>query len=189
MIRKMMLAGLKVAGGGGGGQVAKVNFTFSGQAATSPGWVNMNFAGTTPVALALNNTAGTTTGWTLTATGSPPNGDGPYTGGQAPIALPNFPIDVLQTEVYTAGDPAVTLCTLSGLNAAKTYTFKFGLYDPFGSTLGNTTIAIGSESHDILPTGVEQDFTTSFSPTSGSIVITVSGSNGILNGLIITESA
>jgi hypothetical protein len=173
------------AGGGGGGQTAKIDFTGDDDATSDPGWNNF-LASLWDTPLNLLSPDGDALGWTIVVTGAAPFGYGPpdYVTGDA-----DFPYDVVISQMAVSG--SALDCAIAGLNPAKTYALKIAIAC---SGSGDVDATAGDETQSGLSAG-NQLAVALFGNTSpdsgGNLAVSVNGTSNYsaINGLIITENS
>lgn len=169
-----------------------VDFGPTATVTTSPTW--NSFTGTaSAVPLALNDTSGVSTGYSITLAGGTVSQDNNNT---APVNQfsPFTPADVTRDFIFATGTRTLTL---SGLDPLLSYDLTFYAYaDRTGTRL--TRFAVGSLSNTVEPAFRETNGTgggvvtlaNNVPDASGNLVITVSSAaatNWILSGLQLTS--
>jgi hypothetical protein len=138
----------------------------------------------------IHNSAGVTTGWTLTPF---IHGSANYYDATGPAwGNADFPDAVINSQYYAQPGGNDFGFVLSGLNPAKTYTVKTISADNAGGD-GIIIVTVQSTSHNtgIEPTNIaiELTFTGIVTDGSGNLTLTVSGSGyPLLNAVIIIEN-
>lgn len=168
-------------------QTVKVSLTQTGNTVSITGWVNFLYdVGT----LALNNTSGTSSGWTLAIDASS-NGisyESPVTTG---LSNPDFPNSVLANQLFGSFPSQLSIAfLLTGLTPGNTYSIETASFDDSSNsmtsniTIAGTTVGVPSNNSTVG--------THTFSAVadgSGHILITLGAASSTfacLNGFIIT---